>query len=393
MGDIDQDGDVDILITNRGTENEICLNNGKGDFTETRRFGSKDDSTIDVEIADMNQDGFPDLILANRDGQQNYIYLNDGETNFLDKIPFGSGKDETRALAVVDLNQDGYLDIAQANIGQVNAVYFGSKTMDFKESIAFGLSDGRSYSIAVDDLNLDGTMDLIVGNARQTNAFFIFESDENSLKRIALGTNEFDTYDILTGDLNGDGKPEIIEANSNELNLYYANAMKAIKTSEQPLTKLKSQVHSWSDLTVDKKESGVQRAILSGSTTHLKQLEIHATTLSPGQSPHAPHKHLGFEELIIIKEGQLEITIEEEQQILGPGSVALILPGDEHGFRNAGKNEATYYVMKYHSKKTMNLNRGRRAGGSFMIDWNEVAYKEHKKGGSQKFLRSTYCDV
>ena len=52
----------------------------------------KDDSTIDVEVADMDGDKNLDLILANRDGQQNYIYLNDGKMNFESKIPFGTGK-------------------------------------------------------------------------------------------------------------------------------------------------------------------------------------------------------------------------------------------------------------------------------------------------------------
>ena len=38
-------------------ENEICLNDGHGNFDHSIGFGSKDDSTIDVEVADIDQDG------------------------------------------------------------------------------------------------------------------------------------------------------------------------------------------------------------------------------------------------------------------------------------------------------------------------------------------------
>ena len=93
LGDIDSDGDLDVLITNRGTENEICLNSGNAEFDQTISFGSSDDSTIDVEIEDIDQDGDADLILANRDQQQNYIYLND-QLSFSERIPFGTGKED-----------------------------------------------------------------------------------------------------------------------------------------------------------------------------------------------------------------------------------------------------------------------------------------------------------
>ena len=96
--DIDSDGDIDILITNRGKENEICLNNGKGVFFKSIKFGSTKDATIDVDVVDINKDGYKDLIVANRNKQQNFIYLNNGKEEFSTKIPFGSGSDETRSL-------------------------------------------------------------------------------------------------------------------------------------------------------------------------------------------------------------------------------------------------------------------------------------------------------
>ena len=60
-----------------------------------RVFGNRSDSTIDVAVGDLNQDGHPDLVHANRDAQQNVVVLNDGNGGFDRRIPFGSGSDET----------------------------------------------------------------------------------------------------------------------------------------------------------------------------------------------------------------------------------------------------------------------------------------------------------
>ena len=149
---------------------------------------------------------------------------------------------------------------------------------------------------------------------------------------------------------------------------------------------LKSNVYAWNNLKVEKNNGNERRNILEGTTTHLEYLEIHVTTLSPGKAPHPPHKHLDTEELIIIKEGTLKITIGDSTKILGPGSIAVAMPGDEHGFVNTGKTPATYYVIKYRSKAPLNSERATKAGGSYMINWNDVVFKERPKGGSRQFF-------
>jgi (S)-ureidoglycine aminohydrolase len=128
------------------------------------------------------------------------------------------------------------------------------------------------------------------------------------------------------------------------------------------------------------------RQILQGSTRDLAILEIHGSTLAPGKAPHSSHTHEGEEELVIVKEGQLKVTIEEESKVLGPGSIALILPGEEHGFENAGDTQASYYILKYRSKLPMNKERGREAGGSLVIDWNALAFNPHDKGGIRRYF-------
>ena len=135
------------MITNRGRPNEICLNDGEGNFDNTLSFGSVDDSTIDVETADMDADGDLDLILANRDFQQNYVYLNNGALDFSVRLPFGTGSDNTRSVAVSDINSDGILDIILANIDEPNRIYFGSDEVPYSEWIEFDASNSKSYAV------------------------------------------------------------------------------------------------------------------------------------------------------------------------------------------------------------------------------------------------------
>ncbi|GAB4034578.1 cupin domain-containing protein [Spirosoma gilvum] len=150
-----------------------------------------------------------------------------------------------------------------------------------------------------------------------------------------------------------------------------------------------SKVYAWAEAPVVKKAGVEQRPILEGNTTDFSHLEVHATTLPAHQAPHPAHKH-DDEELIIIKEGKLTITIEGKSKTLGAGSIALIMPGDEHGFDNREDVPATYYVMRYTSRQPVDLERGRKAGGSFWIDWNEVPFQPHDKGGIRRmFDRAT----
>ncbi|MEZ5043131.1 MAG: cupin domain-containing protein [Saprospiraceae bacterium] len=150
--------------------------------------------------------------------------------------------------------------------------------------------------------------------------------------------------------------------------------------------KIEAQIFNWKKAEVNKEKTGKKRAFFEGSTTHFDRFIVHATTLKPGLAPHPSHTHADLEELVIVKEGQLKVTIEGKSSILGPGSIALIMPGDEHGFENAGNTKATYYVLRYHSRSPQNDARGKAEGGSFVVNWEDTAYTPHDRGGVRHFF-------
>jgi (S)-ureidoglycine aminohydrolase len=164
--------------------------------------------------------------------------------------------------------------------------------------------------------------------------------------------------------------------------LFITNAVAAIAQKNDSIL---SGVYYWNKLEPVKEDTRVGRQVLEGKTFALEYFEIHASTLEPGKAPHPPHTHADQEELIIIKEGQVKITINGQSKILGPGSIAFAIPGDEHGIENAGKKQATYYILKYKGRSP-NIDRGKQAGGSFMLDWNELKTNNTGKGYRRDFF-------
>ncbi len=146
-----------------------------------------------------------------------------------------------------------------------------------------------------------------------------------------------------------------------------------------------SKVYRWDNLKITKDNNREVRQIAEGSGTALSYMKWHATTVDAGKAPHAPHKH-DEEELIIIKEGQLQVTVKDSSKTLGPGSVALFVPGDEHGLLNTGNTKASYYVLRYKSKAPADIVRSKNAGGSFTINFNDVVFKPNDKGGRRNYM-------
>jgi (S)-ureidoglycine aminohydrolase len=157
-------------------------------------------------------------------------------------------------------------------------------------------------------------------------------------------------------------------------------------TSAQKNDSLVSGVYHWDKLQAVKDDSRTRRQVLEGKTFALSHFEIHTSTLEPGKAPHPPHVHDDQEELLIVREGQVRITIVGESKILGPGSIAFAMPGDEHGIENTGNTQATYYILKYKSKLPMDNERAKQAGGSFMLDWNELKTSNTGKGYRRNFF-------
>ena len=118
-----------------------------------------------------------------------------------------------------------------------------------------------------------------------------------------------------------------------------------------PRARLLSQVLPWESLAVKATANGQRRDVFNAPTATLLELECHVTTLLPGKAAHAPHRH-PWEEIIIIKEGTVEVQLNGQSQRAGPGSVLFFAPQDLHGLRNVGETVASYHVLTWKSRDT-----------------------------------------
>lgn len=144
-----------------------------------------------------------------------------------------------------------------------------------------------------------------------------------------------------------------------------------------------SGVVHWKNIKVRKTGTGESRQIANGSTLELANLSIHASTLNPGLKNHPPRINNDFEELIIVKEGNLKVNINDSSKVLGPGGIALIVAGDRQSFENISGKPSIYYVLKFKSRKPVDLRRSAEAGGSFVKDWKDFTVRQTDKGESR----------
>jgi len=89
-----------------------------------------------------------------------------------------------------------------------------------------------------------------------------------------------------------------------------------IAQTEQKQGLQRSAVFDWNSIPPKPTESGSVRPFFKGPTATLDSLDIHVSTLDPGKAPHPPHKHLN-EELVIVKEGTLEVLENGETKTVG----------------------------------------------------------------------------
>jgi (S)-ureidoglycine aminohydrolase len=150
--------------------------------------------------------------------------------------------------------------------------------------------------------------------------------------------------------------------------------------SAQPKV-LQSGVYNWDTL---------KTQTLTCATGTFDQLKIRALVLKSGNSVDNALSTDTTEELIIVKDGNLNVSINANTKLLGPGSVAVVMPGDSYRIKNMDSVSGACYVLKYRSRAPIDVGRGVKAGGSILVDWHDLVFKPHDKGGlRQYFERAT----
>jgi hypothetical protein len=271
--DYDRDGWLDLYAVQSGpfppagspkAQDRLFRNNGNGTFTDvTERAGLKDTAYGSGAIAaDYDNDGFVDLLVTNWGGS--LLYRNQGDGTFKD-VTARAGVTAPRfgtSAAWGDIDGDGDLDLYIANYADdtkdkdvfcgdvrtgirdycppvmypptVSVLYRNNGDGTFADvTKAAGLSPsaGKGLGILLVDVDLDGKLDIYVANDEMMN--FLFRNlgggrfeDISVVSGTAFGLegNPQGSMGVDTGDLDGDGLPDIVVANfEGETYEYYRN--------------------------------------------------------------------------------------------------------------------------------------------------------------------------
>jgi len=213
VADLDGDGDLDIAVSNSFDDTvTVLLGDGAGNFVESSSSPiSVGTNPLLLHAGDLNGDDVADLVVPNAESDTVSVILSNGDGTFslapdilLDS---GTGPDD---VAIADLNGDGFADIViiGSNSGDVTIAY-GDGDGNF--ALAAPISAGAAVPIAAvaGDFNGDGLTDVVVSDP-VNDGVLVFEGDGLGLSSpLSLLSGGFAPMWIAAADVNGDNRPDV----------------------------------------------------------------------------------------------------------------------------------------------------------------------------------------
>jgi hypothetical protein len=228
LGDIDNDGDLDLVAGNSGQTNRLYLNNGTadpfGDLQTGIEIGTDTDKTLSVQLGDLDGDGDLDLVTGN-DTDVNRMYLNNGSDTLFSHITSGTvlgtqGATNTLSITLGDFNADGKPDIVAGNSGNINRLYLNNGTAtpfsNATTGVAIGSGDSHgTRTVAAGDIDGDGDLDLVAGNTSSNNRYYLNNGTASPFVSIVNGTiiasaDGYTTESVSLADVDHDGDLDMI---------------------------------------------------------------------------------------------------------------------------------------------------------------------------------------
>lgn len=235
-GDIDNDGDLDLLVGNVSyyATPYLLVNDGSGLFTQNNDLLPAQllspliaREEIAVELADLNNDGAADMVIGADRTSSSYVVLSNGQGDFSSQpvieLP-ASGIDtqeETLDIEAVDLNGDGWLDLvlSHTRVAEV-AAFDGNRLQILINQQGTGFVDETDTrlptqsssllkipNLFVSDLNGDGYQDLL---AEQTGDYFLNNGQGVFSAPQRIGNYSEGDGPLVLADLDADQAPELI---------------------------------------------------------------------------------------------------------------------------------------------------------------------------------------
>lgn len=217
IGDIDTDGDLDLVVSNLFSDTvTVYFNSGKGKFINRTDFitGTSGDGPRCVALADVNEDNNNDLdiLVANYYAGNLTVLTNNGIGEFSQPINYAGLKDPT-CIKVADINGDSYIDIIVNN-------YFENKigVMLNNGTGAFQVTNNYTVgthpgSFCILDIDGDNDIDIISADLLDDTITVYTNNGSGNFTYFDKYSTDNGPRGITSGDLDNDGDLDIVITN------------------------------------------------------------------------------------------------------------------------------------------------------------------------------------
>jgi hypothetical protein len=225
VGDVNGDGNVDLVIVNQsGPSLGVLVNRGDATFDVYGISGAvlgPNPDSAHLTVADVNSDGFDDVLLVPYADQPPYLFLSTGDPNNPIIQAFSGSVTGCQGGAIADLNNDGHPDVIVGCGDMKMQVAFGDGTGNFGPFLATTTLIGDALRPSAADFDGDGWIDVIVSD--YTNITVFYNNQDGTFDNGVHLVTSSDLMYMSAGDFDGDGYPDILAAGVPMIHLFKNN--------------------------------------------------------------------------------------------------------------------------------------------------------------------------